>query len=106
MPSDIQLHVADFDDEGPIFYDHETRTLQGSQYDKARKLLALDLIKRTTESSFLIFPIPGYNKRTYTVEHSGASWKCNCQWNATKGRTCSHIIAANLFIKKEREGRV
>jgi len=102
MPDEIQLKVADFGDEGPVFYDHETRTLRGSQYDKARKLVALGLVERTTETSFLIRPIPGYNTRTYIVEITDGNTSCNCQFG-NSGRTCSHILSVILFLKKNGE---
>jgi len=78
------------------YYDHIAKEVKGSQISKAKKLLKLGNVKRV-EGGWEILPISGYNKRTYTVVVIGDKYTCNCQYNATKGLTCSHILAVLMY---------
>ena len=81
------------EDEDLPFYDHLAKELKGSQKSKARKLVKLGKVVRIGYDAWQILPIEGYNKRTYVVERNGKHWSCNCQYNVTKGKICSHILA-------------
>jgi hypothetical protein len=88
------------DAEGLPFFNAETGKLEGDQASKARKLVSLGLVRRAEfKDTFDILPIEGYNTTTYVVSRDGIGWSCTCQW-ARKGRTCSHQLAVELFIKK------
>lgn len=49
---------------------------------------------------YLCKPIKGYNIITYTIEkRKNGSFNCNCQFNVTTHKMCSHILAVLLFKK-------
>ena len=79
------------------YYDHIKGELKGSQIRKAKKLVKLELIRPKKDDIWDVLPIEGYNTRTYTVSRSGDGWCCNCQYNRTKGKICSHILAVWLY---------
>jgi hypothetical protein len=91
--------------EFPQFYDHRTEQLAHSQQEKVRKLV--ERVEQTSEATFACRPIPGYNKRTYTIRRSGEIFSCNCQHYVTKGTPCSHIGAVWEWLqinKQDRQG--
>lgn len=98
----MQTRVMDFGNDEPVFYDSEARELRGNQADKAKRFVALGLMRRTGEDSFLVSPLPG-NKTTHLVKKEGGVWNCSCQFNAVNGRTCSHVLAAILFLRRTGE---
>ena len=79
------------------YYDHVKGELKGTQIAKARKFVSLGLVEPVDEDTWFVHPIEGYNKRTYTVVRDGDEWSCNCQYNRTKGKICSHILAVWIF---------
>jgi len=85
------------DDNELPYYDHIKGELKGSQKAKAKKFVQLGLVEQVSDCVWKIHPIEGYNKRTYTVYRDGDVWSCNCQYNRTKGKVCSHILAVWLF---------
>lgn len=72
--------------------------------NKAKKFNRLGLVEDFTVDMWMVHPIPGYNKTTYEVILFGGQFRCNCQFNRTKKKTCSHILAVELHeeIKDEK----
>lgn len=93
-----QLSIFDYDDDEELpHYDHVSGDLKGSQKSKARKFVRLGKVVRLTADAWQVQPIEGYNTRAYIIERNGEYWSCNCQYNSTKGKICSHILAVWLF---------
>jgi len=92
--------LFDFIDDDLPYYDHELMELRGSQISKARKLNQLGKVRKIDSYTWLVLPIEGYNTRTYTIVYDGEKLNCNCQYNATKGKTCSHILAVLFYEGK------
>ena len=50
---------------------------------------------------YICTPIEGYNVTTYTIrENVNGSLHCDCQFNKTTEKMCSHILAVLLFREK------
>ena len=71
--------------------------LQGSMLSKAKKFNRLGLVKQLGKSyNWIVKPIEGYNVTEYQVMQDQGRMKCNCQYNTTKDKICSHILAVEL----------
>jgi hypothetical protein len=83
-----------------MYYDSNTGMLHGTQLRKALSFIKHECIKKQEDGTFLCLPLKDYNKTTYTIiknEHGRSS--CTCQYNTTKGLSCSHILAVNIYSK-------
>lgn len=98
----MQTKINDDNGDELPYWDAEQKRLHGNQEYKARRFVELNLVKTTEFSSiFKILPIEGYNSTTYTIEEHAGVYRCNCQFGAS-GKTCSHVLAVELFKKKDR----
>ncbi len=51
--------------------------------------------------SFIVDGEDSKHNVMYFVEKTGEKrWQCDCKWYTLQSKTCSHIIAVNLAIKK------
>jgi len=92
-----QLYGLDCDDI--CRWDAISKTLHGSQLDKARKFNRMHLISPGNNGVFFCLPIPGYNSTTYEMKKTELGvWTCNCQHNVQTGMQCSHILALMLYF--------
>jgi len=80
-------------------WDVTNQVLTSDQKAKAQKFIDNDCIVFDGKD-YWCKPILGYNKTSYTIKLINGEWKCNCQWNTTKHRLCSHILAVFLWIDK------
>lgn len=80
-------------------WDETNRTLTNSQQHKAKKFVDLDLIAYDG-TDYWCKPIKGYNKTTHRIFLVNGEWQCTCQYNTTKHKLCSHIMAVFLWIDK------
>lgn len=90
------------------YWDKISRTLKGSIKAKARKLNRLKCVvpDPDNQDKWVVKPIPGYNKSTYTVKvNDGVPYDCNCQGANPPGLgpedeqpVCSHKAAVALKI--------
>lgn len=95
-----------FEENMVQYYDVVTRKLKKSQKSKVMKFIANDCVEELKNGKFLVHPIEGYNKTTYTVDIFKKD--CNCQ-HATnqkkygvKDVTCSHIFAVIQFLRRRK----
>ena len=79
------------------YYDSIRGELSGSQMSKARKFVELDKIAKLSRDRWFVSFIPGYNTSMYLVTCCLGDYFCNCQYNRTKHKTCSHIMAVMLY---------
>ena len=42
-----------------------------------------------------------HNVMYFTEKPASKKWQCDCKWYTLQNKTCSHIIAVNLAIKKK-----
>ncbi len=97
-----------------IYWSNSLRDLQGVTEGTAIKTKALRFLKEDLVQydrnikKFLVNPIIGYNKTTYTVNNRGDNhWQCNCQfYNKVSYKwehpICSHIQAVKLWLEINR----
>lgn len=90
-----QASLQDFPDELPHYY-AATGTLSGRQEDKARRLVREHKVVAICPNRYNVLPIEGYNKTTYEVNVGPDGESCTCQYNTTKGKRCSHIMAVRM----------
>ncbi|RLJ08637.1 MAG: hypothetical protein DRP12_00285 [Candidatus Aenigmatarchaeota archaeon] len=76
----------------------------GSVRNKVRAFIENGCVVQVGPKSWIVRPIPGYNKTTYEVTSDGSFFRCSCQYNRTKGLVCSHILAVTEYIKMRRLG--
>jgi len=95
-----------FDDELVQYYDVVSRSLKKSQKEKVRKFIENGCVEEVGNGVFLVHPIKGYNKTTYTVNLFERD--CNCQHATNQKRygvrnvACSHIYAVIQFLRRRR----
>lgn len=54
-----------------------------------------------SKSHYYCLPIPGYNKTTYHIKwiKENKEFECDCQYNQTTKRMCSHILGLYMQLK-------
>lgn len=88
------------------YWDASVKELKGSRISKARRFNREGSVipRGLTRSRWVVNPVKGYNKTAYEVNVTNEDeWICSCQYNRRNGRTCSHILACQLFIKLHPE---
>jgi len=74
---------------------------------KARKFIENNCIEylkdefNSSKSCYICKPLKNYNKTTYKIfwNKEKKDFECNCQYNQTTKRICSHILALYLQLK-------
>jgi len=102
------------------FYDILFQDVKGSMKSKAIKFDKLKLVEYYGENTWVVDPIPGYNKHHYTVKKvkrdSVWDFVCNCQGFVMKMKrfnegdldvvpVCSHILAVKLHAGREAHNK-
>ena len=83
-------------------YDFKVKALEKSVNYKVKKLLELGLIKKESYGVYIVLPIPGYNRTTYTIRQNFTELICNCQ-GFGKRKYCSHTKAVMIYKQKTEQ---
>jgi len=83
-------------------YNKDTKALEQPLSYKVRRLLYLGCIKKLASGVYIVLPIPGYNRTTYTIRQNFTELICNCQ-GFGKRKYCSHIKAVMIYKQKTEQ---
>jgi len=116
------------DDNTVQRYNKDDRAMAKSQHSKSMKFVDYKCIHRVTDSVYICLPLntkkdyieggvvykkrkypEDYNFTTYKIINTGSRWSCDCQGFVTKSKrantipTCSHVVALEIFLKRDPE---
>ena len=88
-------------------YNKDTKALEQPLSYKVRRLLDLPsmrngYIKKLACGVYIVLPIPGYNRTTYTIRQNFTELICNCQ-GFGKRKYCSHTKAVMIYKEKTEQ---
>jgi len=74
-----------------------------TQLKKAEKYLKLGKIHKVKwKNAWMVYPLAGCNRVNLVQKFSDGTYLCTCQFNRTRHKPCSHIIAVKMLTESKQ----